>query len=907
MTERGALFLDSLVRKASTAGSEESFLADYIAAESAKAAEVALQQLLALLRGGGSHTRWQKTIEAMERRWAATQEGVEEGGKEEEAGRGAGKLHLTRSEVATILAGCILVPKVMTGWLKRPMGRFVLPRMLTRTPPPFELCSIAIKAKGEFAAAVERAGLISAAVDAIPHSEIAVICIINATEVPELVRPMLRLGVLRQLVEKISIGGPRERVERAAAAVLQLSAHITTEQLCSACEVAGARLTQLARELRRRSSNVAARLWLLWLSNCSGEQLQRMDEEFRIVRAVHFLVMYKDAWPLGWQAALCLVRHDCMLRPLCAFCPQLAEHLDTHAYVQKAAVQFLAATAMSQSAERVVLRDALLEALPLTTLLGYIGGKLQRALSATAASYAANLAIADADGVVQGLPLVLDKLRAMLIAMQSGGGKDGTAARATCRHLCRYLFALSARHADAFVEVDNCLTSLLHSLTTMLASDELKGVAEVMAGATSIAGALANCARGGQGKALLEGGALPVLVLASSAHHKALHDQGVRALRALGLTELAYEEQPWEVAAALSQFEKLLDGGDMWLRGSDGSVRAHRALLAAGCLLLSELFDEQSADAEDAVELGMALGDAGDESELVVQVDDTAVSVATIRAWLLWLYTGQLPAESDVMRLEALAAVAEEYALPALTRAVERSVKAKALPAAKPAAAAERSVQLPFAYRALLSDARFTDVTLQAADGREVKAHRAVIAARCPYIAALDGSGMRDAAGAVVVMDVGFGALQLLLRWLYTGQLQVDGEMDEDGGGEVLIDLLAASSRYLLSGLHREVERMLWEAMDDANALTLLQIADAYAAPRLRVIASSWLHWLLVRDEALADGESSERGEEWRAEAEAALAALPSALQHAAAVAAAAALSKRVKRSVKGDFVVEDE
>ena len=68
-------------------------------------------------------------------------------------------------------------------------------------------------------------------------------------------------------------------------------------------------------------------------------------------------------------------------------------------------------------------------------------------------------------------------------------------------------------------------------------------------------------------------------------------------------------------------------------------------------------------------------------------------------------------------------------------------------------------------------DGLYTDVTLMTPSGVGLRAHRALLAARCPALHALFSLGMAETGRDVVHVGMGIDALGLLLTWLYTGRV----------------------------------------------------------------------------------------------------------------------------------------
>lgn len=93
-------------------------------------------------------------------------------------------------------------------------------------------------------------------------------------------------------------------------------------------------------------------------------------------------------------------------------------------------------------------------------------------------------------------------------------------------------------------------------------------------------------------------------------------------------------------------------------------------------------------------------------------------------------------------------------------------------------AASSFANDLHAALAALWTSKQYGDVRLQARSGEEVIAHRLVITARCPYLAALLAAAP-ESASARLVVDAEREALEGILCYLYTDELPPDAPTEQ--------------------------------------------------------------------------------------------------------------------------------
>ncbi|XP_054264477.1 speckle-type POZ protein B-like [Macrosteles quadrilineatus] len=129
-------------------------------------------------------------------------------------------------------------------------------------------------------------------------------------------------------------------------------------------------------------------------------------------------------------------------------------------------------------------------------------------------------------------------------------------------------------------------------------------------------------------------------------------------------------------------------------------------------------------------------------------------------------------------------------------------------------------------YEQLLSDHRFSDVTLSA-NGKQFKAHKAILAARSRVFAAMFDHCMEEGQlNHVTIKDVDHATLGELLRFIYSGRVK--------DINKIAFDLLAAADKYDLKRLKIMCEETLYKSISFDNVLDILILADLHSAVNLK-------------------------------------------------------------------------
>ncbi|KAL7303414.1 hypothetical protein TKK_0004598 [Trichogramma kaykai] len=112
-----------------------------------------------------------------------------------------------------------------------------------------------------------------------------------------------------------------------------------------------------------------------------------------------------------------------------------------------------------------------------------------------------------------------------------------------------------------------------------------------------------------------------------------------------------------------------------------------------------------------------------------------------------------------------------------------------------------------------------SDIKLETACGKEIPAHRVVLAAASPVFRAMFTHDMLEKKSQSIGIDVNYEAAVEMLRYFYTGTI-------ESREISLIIDLLLTADKYQVDELKIECEKILKSKISSENAINILQIAD---------------------------------------------------------------------------------
>lgn len=151
--------------------------------------------------------------------------------------------------------------------------------------------------------------------------------------------------------------------------------------------------------------------------------------------------------------------------------------------------------------------------------------------------------------------------------------------------------------------------------------------------------------------------------------------------------------------------------------------------------------------------------------------------------------------------------------------------------------------RLPDDLEDIFKSQEFSDVTIYA-NGREFKAHKAILAARSPMFRGMFSHDMKETKyNRVEVTDVDPDVLEEMLRFIYTGKstleqrLQIKEPKDQkeqEKEQHLAIELLQAANKYQLDRLKLICEEALYKTLSAESVAEILSLADLYNAAQLK-------------------------------------------------------------------------
>ncbi|EFJ47093.1 hypothetical protein VOLCADRAFT_61760 [Volvox carteri f. nagariensis] len=135
---------------------------------------------------------------------------------------------------------------------------------------------------------------------------------------------------------------------------------------------------------------------------------------------------------------------------------------------------------------------------------------------------------------------------------------------------------------------------------------------------------------------------------------------------------------------------------------------------------------------------------------------------------------------------------------------------------------AERSVYLGSEY---VNNPTLADITFNV-EGRKFYAHRIALLASSEAFRAMFSGGYREKdADSVDIPNISWHVFEAMMRFVYTGQLDVTPD--------IAFELLQASDQYLLEGLKRLCENSIAQSLTVESVMSTFEYSEQFSAPQL--------------------------------------------------------------------------
>lgn len=122
----------------------------------------------------------------------------------------------------------------------------------------------------------------------------------------------------------------------------------------------------------------------------------------------------------------------------------------------------------------------------------------------------------------------------------------------------------------------------------------------------------------------------------------------------------------------------------------------------------------------------------------------------------------------------------------------------------------------------LRTNPKFSDVILKI-DGKEVPAHKCLLASRSAKFKMMFESHMSEDESGVILVETAKPQLMLtLIDWIYSSEIDFPDETSD------IFELILMADEYLLEDLRRKCEDALIYRLDHENALEILVISSKY-------------------------------------------------------------------------------
>ena len=128
----------------------------------------------------------------------------------------------------------------------------------------------------------------------------------------------------------------------------------------------------------------------------------------------------------------------------------------------------------------------------------------------------------------------------------------------------------------------------------------------------------------------------------------------------------------------------------------------------------------------------------------------------------------------------------------------------------------------------------FSDIKLITSCGKELKAHKLLLASKSEIFAAMFTHDVREnKSNSVDIIDVDYDILREMLRFIYQGQVE---NMET-----VASALFIAADKYNIQDLKDECENYMADNITLENVFEVFELADTYNAKQLKIRAMNFM------------------------------------------------------------------
>ncbi|XP_014230592.1 speckle-type POZ protein-like A [Trichogramma pretiosum] len=142
----------------------------------------------------------------------------------------------------------------------------------------------------------------------------------------------------------------------------------------------------------------------------------------------------------------------------------------------------------------------------------------------------------------------------------------------------------------------------------------------------------------------------------------------------------------------------------------------------------------------------------------------------------------------------------------------------------------DQDVRPKLNFERMFLDKKYSDILLKTACGKEIPAHKVVLAVASPMFDVMFNHDMIENKCQLVDIDVdiSYDTAVEMLRYIYTGSFETQEF-------STTAELLAAADKYQIRDLKIKCERILGSKLSTENAMDTLRMADTYGAERLKI------------------------------------------------------------------------